>query len=117
MSWCLFRLDVMTVQVSPWIAFSTLLKYICGTSLASHSPSHSANSFLVPGLAGFVNITPVIWRYLACSTMIPECQWLPPPSLVGMFARIAMISFSRIVLSWFVSCPWILVTVSFLTSS
>ncbi len=49
--------------------------------------------------------------------IIPMCPWFPPPSVVGIFARIAMSSFSRIVRSWFIGCPWILVTVSFLTMS
>jgi hypothetical protein len=47
MSRSLFRSKLMPAWVSPWIAFSTLLKYSCGTLFASHSPSHSANSVLV----------------------------------------------------------------------
>jgi hypothetical protein len=48
---------------------------------------------------------PVIREYLAGSMMIPACPWFPPPSIVGIFARIAMSSFSRIVRSWFVGWP------------
>jgi hypothetical protein len=47
MSQRLFRSEVMPARVSPWITFSTRLKYICGTLLASHSLSISANNVLV----------------------------------------------------------------------
>jgi hypothetical protein len=31
--------------------------------------------------------------------IFPTCPYFPPPNVVGMFTRIAMISFSRIVRS------------------
>jgi hypothetical protein len=68
-------------------------------------------------LAGLLKGTPVVRRYLAGSMRIPACPWFPPPSVVGMLARIAISYFSSVVKSWFVGCPWILMTVSFRTSS
>jgi hypothetical protein len=47
MSRRLFRSEVMPARVSPWIAFLTQLKYICGTLLASHLLPLSANNVLV----------------------------------------------------------------------
>ena len=47
MSRCSFRSEAMPAWVSPWIAFLTWLKYICGTLLASHLLSLSANNVLV----------------------------------------------------------------------
>jgi hypothetical protein len=47
----------------------------------------------------------------------PACPWFHLPRAVGMLAAIAMSSFSSVVMSWSVGCPWILMTDSFLSSS
>ncbi len=62
-------------------------------------------------------VPPVRMRYLASSRMIPVCPWFPPPRVVGIAAAITIVSFLRVVRSFAISCPKILVANSLLTSS
>ncbi len=66
----------MPAQVSPWIAFSTQLKYSCGTSLASHSPSLLANSVF---MSAKFNAPPRFQRWFNMSVGV----WFKNPRILS----------------------------------
>jgi hypothetical protein len=69
------------------------------------------------GWFGLTNGTFAMMMYFAGSTMMSTCPLLPLPSAEGTLAAVAMTSLTRVMMSWSISCPWVLVTNSFLSSS